>query len=97
MVERLRGALAQGAQAFWICPLVAESETSDLANAEARAAGLTAAIYLARYHLSIRLFDSGTSRAAWIPCTEAVWYSCDSRGFAGSVRSITATPGPWPE
>ena len=30
-------------------------------------AGLTAAIYLARYHLSIRLFDSGTSRAGWIP------------------------------
>lgn len=32
-------------------------------------AGLTAAIYLARYHLSIRLFDCGTSRAALIPCT----------------------------
>jgi thioredoxin reductase (NADPH) len=32
-------------------------------------AGLTAAIYLARYHLSIRLFDSGDSRAALIPCT----------------------------
>lgn len=32
-------------------------------------AGLTAAIYLSRYHLSIRLFDCGTSRAAWIPCT----------------------------
>jgi thioredoxin reductase (NADPH) len=32
-------------------------------------AGLTAAIYLARYHLDIRLFDCGTSRAAWIPCT----------------------------
>ena len=32
-------------------------------------AGLTAAIYLARFHLSIRLFDSGSSRAAWIPCT----------------------------
>lgn len=32
-------------------------------------AGLTAAIYLARYHLKIRLFDSGASRAAWIPCT----------------------------
>ena len=30
-------------------------------------AGLTAAIYLARYHLSIRLFDSGESRASWIP------------------------------
>lgn len=32
-------------------------------------AGLTAAIYLARFHLSIRLFDSGDSRAAWIPRT----------------------------
>jgi thioredoxin reductase (NADPH) len=32
-------------------------------------AGLTAAIYLARYWLSIRLFDSGDSRAALIPCT----------------------------
>jgi thioredoxin reductase (NADPH) len=32
-------------------------------------AGLTAAIYLARFHLAIRLFDSGTSRAALIPCT----------------------------
>ncbi|MDG5747332.1 NAD(P)/FAD-dependent oxidoreductase [Qipengyuania sp. XHP0207] len=30
-------------------------------------AGLTAAIYLARYHLSIRMFDCGTSRASWIP------------------------------
>ena len=32
-------------------------------------AGLTAAIYLARFHLSIRLFDCGSSRAATIPCT----------------------------
>ena len=32
-------------------------------------AGLTAAIYLARFHLDIRLFDSGNSRAALIPCT----------------------------
>lgn len=32
-------------------------------------AGLTAAIYLARFHLAIRLFDSGSSRAALIPCT----------------------------
>lgn len=32
-------------------------------------AGLTAAIYLARYHLAIRLFDCGSSRAAMIPCT----------------------------
>ncbi|HYD25906.1 MAG TPA: NAD(P)/FAD-dependent oxidoreductase [Croceibacterium sp.] len=32
-------------------------------------AGLTAAIYLARFHLAIRLFDCGTSRAALIPCS----------------------------
>ena len=32
-------------------------------------AGLTAAIYLARFHLSIRLFDSNSSRAALIPTT----------------------------
>lgn len=32
-------------------------------------AGLTAAIYLARFHLRIRLFDCGSSRAAQIPCT----------------------------
>jgi ATP-dependent DNA helicase RecG len=38
IVERLRAAVASGAQAFWICPLVAESEDSDLAAAEARAA-----------------------------------------------------------
>lgn len=31
--------------------------------------GLTAAIYLARYHLAIRLFDCGTSRASLIPRT----------------------------
>lgn len=32
-------------------------------------AGLTAAIYLARFHLGIRLFDCGSSRAAQIPRT----------------------------
>ena len=32
-------------------------------------AGLTAAIYLARFHLDILVVDSGKSRALWIPCT----------------------------
>jgi thioredoxin reductase (NADPH) len=32
-------------------------------------AGLTAAIYLARFHLDILVIDAGKSRAAWIPCT----------------------------
>jgi thioredoxin reductase (NADPH) len=32
-------------------------------------AGLTAAIYLARFHLTLRVVDAGSSRAALIPCT----------------------------
>ena len=40
IVARLRDAAAGGAQAFWICPLVAESELSDLAAAEMRAKAL---------------------------------------------------------
>lgn len=31
--------------------------------------GLTAAIYLARFHLDILVVDGGKSRAGWIPCT----------------------------
>jgi ATP-dependent DNA helicase RecG len=38
---RLRQVTREGAQAFWICPLVSESEVSDLAAAERRAADLT--------------------------------------------------------
>ncbi|MEP2235114.1 MAG: NAD(P)/FAD-dependent oxidoreductase [Alteripontixanthobacter sp.] len=42
-------------------------------------AGLTAAIYLARYHLRVRLFDCGSSRAAMIPCTH------NYAGFPGGI------------
>ncbi len=40
VAARLKAAVETGAQAYWICPLVAESETVDLAAAEARAADL---------------------------------------------------------
>nr|MBA3810259.1 ATP-dependent DNA helicase RecG [Caulobacteraceae bacterium] len=40
VVDRLETAVMSGAQAFWICPLVAESEVADLAAAEARAQAL---------------------------------------------------------
>lgn len=40
IVGRLKDAVAGGAQAFWICPLVSESELSDLAAAEMRAIAL---------------------------------------------------------
>jgi thioredoxin reductase (NADPH) len=45
-------------------------------------AGLTAAIYLARFHLQIRLFDCGTSRAALIPCTH------NHAGFPDGISGI---------
>ncbi|MHB8527949.1 MAG: ATP-dependent DNA helicase RecG [Caulobacteraceae bacterium] len=40
VVSRLQRAVAAGAQAYWICPLVGETEMVDLAAAEARAAHL---------------------------------------------------------
>ncbi|NUS99804.1 MAG: NAD(P)/FAD-dependent oxidoreductase [Sphingomonas sp.] len=43
-------------------------------------AGLTAAIYLARFHLDILIVDAGKSRAASIPCT---------RNHAGFPEGIT--------
>jgi ATP-dependent DNA helicase RecG len=42
IVARLKTAVDGGAQAFWICPLVAESDVSDLIAAEQRAASLKA-------------------------------------------------------
>jgi ATP-dependent DNA helicase RecG len=42
VANRLKAAVAEGAQAYWICPLVAESEAVDLAAAEARAVELRA-------------------------------------------------------
>jgi len=45
-------------------------------------AGLTAAIYLARFHLDILVVDGGKSRASWIPC---------SRNHAGFPDGINGT------
>ena len=43
-------------------------------------AGLTAAIYLARFHLDIMVVDAGKSRASWIPCTRNV------SGFTDGIK-----------
>lgn len=40
VVDRLAARLTQGAQAFWVCPLVEESETLDVVSAEDRFADL---------------------------------------------------------
>ncbi|WP_422073052.1 ATP-dependent DNA helicase RecG [Tranquillimonas rosea] len=44
VVDHLRKAVAEGRQAYWVCPLVEESETSDLIAAEERFKRLRAAL-----------------------------------------------------
>jgi ATP-dependent DNA helicase RecG len=44
IIARLKAAAQGGAQAFWICPLVSESDKIDLRDAERRAASLREAI-----------------------------------------------------
>ncbi|MDR3525861.1 MAG: ATP-dependent DNA helicase RecG [Rhizomicrobium sp.] len=44
VVEHLRGAMAKGARAYWVCPLVEESEKIDLAAAEERCKELQASL-----------------------------------------------------
>ena len=43
-------------------------------------AGLTAAIYLTRYHLSLKVVDAGKSRASWIPCSH------NHAGYPGGIN-----------
>src|SRR4028118_2276986 len=42
-------------------------------------AGLTAAIYLTRYHPSLKVVDAGKSRAGWIPCSH------NHAGYPGGI------------
>ena len=44
VVEHLRRALADGRQAYWVCPLVAESETAEMTAAEERFRALRVAL-----------------------------------------------------
>jgi ATP-dependent DNA helicase RecG len=44
VVDRLRRAISEGRQAYWVCPLVEESEAVDLSSAEDRFARLRAAL-----------------------------------------------------
>jgi len=55
------------------------NDTTDCIIIGAGPAGLTAAIYLARFHLSIRMFDCGSSRAAMIPTTH------NHAGYPGGI------------
>src|SRR3982751_6663006 len=45
-------------------------------------AGLTAAIYLARFHLDLKVIDAGNSRASLIPCTR------NHAGFPDGISGV---------
>ncbi len=73
VVNRLRAALTAGGKAYWVCPLVSESETADLAAAQARHAALQEALgpICALVHgrmssaekaAALHAFQSGTAR-----------------------------------
>ena len=53
-------------------------------------AGLTAAIYLARFHLKIRVIDAGKSRASLIPCTNNHAGFPDGISGAALIARMTA-------
>ncbi|TPG13826.1 NAD(P)/FAD-dependent oxidoreductase [Sphingomonas koreensis] len=58
---------------------MSEGETIDCLIVGAGPAGLTAAIYLTRFHLTTRLIDAGDSRAALIPRTH------NHAGYPGGI------------
>jgi ATP-dependent DNA helicase RecG len=45
VIERIRAQIAQGRQVYWVCPLIEESESLDLANATQTHADLSAALH----------------------------------------------------
>jgi ATP-dependent DNA helicase RecG len=79
VLARLRAALAEGRQAYWVCPLVAESEALDLAAAEARWQDLKAALAPAAVgliHGQMSAEDKDDAMAAFV---------------AGATRLLVAT------
>lgn len=68
VVERLAAQIAAGAQAYWVCPMVRELETEDIAAAEARYAALRERfgedVVMVHGQLRPELKDAGMERFA---------------------------------
>src|SRR3546814_11539876 len=84
VVAGIERALAQGARVYWICPLVEESENSDLAAAEERCRAL-----------QLRFGDPNGPGVGLVhgrlqgPAQDAVM----ARFAAGAIAVLVATPG----
>jgi ATP-dependent DNA helicase RecG len=69
VVARLQKAVSQGAQAYWVCPLVEDSEVLDYASAEARFAVLRAAFgegVVGLVHGQLPLAEKDAAMAAFV-------------------------------
>ena len=68
VIERLAGQIAAGAQAYWVCPMVRDHESDDIAAAEARYAALRerfgADVVLVHGQLAPHLKDTAMERFA---------------------------------
>ncbi len=58
VIERIRGQIAEGRQVYWVCPLIEESETLDLANATQTHADLSAALHASNAPVMVGLLHS---------------------------------------
>ena len=105
VVERLRAALAHGKRAYWICPLVEESEKLDVAAAEDRQAALARALPDAEVALAhgkmkagerddaMQRFRDGTAQL--LVATTVVEVGVDAGGQRHHYRACRAVwPGP---
>lgn len=69
VVEKLRQAVAEGRQAYWVCPLVEDSEVLDYASAEARFQHLRAALgegIVAMVHGQMPAADKDAAMAGFV-------------------------------
>jgi len=94
VLEGLARKLEEGAQIYWVCPLVAESETLDLAAAEERFAalrsrfGATVALVHGRQETAVReaaLADFAAGRARLLVATTVVEVGVDVAGASVMV------------
>jgi ATP-dependent DNA helicase RecG len=78
VVERIRAAVAGGAKAYWVCPLVEESELVDVAATEDRFAALADALgpMVGLVHGRMKVADRDRAMAAFL---------------AGEIRVLVAT------
>ena len=68
LIDRLRAQLAEGAQVYWVCPLIESSDKSELAAAEERHAHLVAAVRREQRRPAARRHGrQGQGRRPWRP------------------------------